>query len=111
METLNLPLYPQIETTPKLPDKLIKEAPKRPFYAPNPQTPLENAINSLFPTEEEESKIARMRGHLGETAKDLSDTQVETIITEFQFLIDTWLDEYEKEVFSGLTLKDVLNGG
>jgi len=110
METLNLPLYPQIETIPKLPDKLIKEAPKRPFYAPNPQTPLENAINSLFSTEEE-SKIARMRGHLGETAKNLSDTQVETIITEFQFLIDSWMDEYEKEVFNGKTLKDVLSGG
>ncbi len=77
----------------------------------NPQIPLENALNSLFPTQTEESKILKTRKNLGETAKTLSDPQVETLITEFQFLIDTWLDEYEREICSGMTLKEVLNAG
>jgi len=52
-----------------------------------------------------------MRKALGETAKSLPDEQIETITTEFQFLIDSWMDDFEKEVFSGQTLKEVLNDG
>ena len=36
----------------------------------------------------------------------MSDEQVPCIATEFQFLIDTWLDEFEKDVFNGMTLKE-----
>jgi len=108
METLTLPLYPQIESTPKISPQLVKESPKELLL---PASKLETTINSLFPTQAEENKIARMRGHLGQTAKDLSDTQIETIVTEFQFLIDSWMDEYEKGVLNGKTLKEVLNGG
>ena len=43
------------------------------------------------------------------TGNSPTEKLVETIVTEFQFLIDTWLDEYEKDVFKGLTLKEVIN--
>lgn len=102
METLNLPLYPTIEP---------KKETAEPLSINNYQTPLGNALNTLFPDQSEENKVLRTRKHLGEVGKDLSDAQVETIISEFQFLIDTWLDEYESEVFNGQTLKEVLNGG
>ncbi len=102
METLTLLPYPTIEP---------KKETAEPFSINNYQTPLENALNSLFPDQSEENKVLRTRKHLGEVGKDLSDVQVETIISEFQFLIDTWLDEYETEVFNGQTLKEVLNGG
>lgn len=75
----------------------------------NPQTNLENVLNSNFPQQQEENNISRTRNHLGETSRNFSDEQVQIIITEFQFLIDSWLDEYEKEVFRGMTLKEVLN--
>jgi hypothetical protein len=39
----------------------------------------------------------------------LSDEQVEVIAGQFQFLIDSWLDEFEKEIFDGLTLKEIIN--
>jgi len=77
----------------------------------NPQQSVETAINNIFPLASEENKTLRMRKALGETAKLLPDEQIETITTEFQFLIDSWMDDFEKEVFSGQTLKEVLNDG
>jgi hypothetical protein len=75
----------------------------------NPQANLENVLNSMFPSRQEENNITRTRRSLGEVSKKFSDEQMLAIISEFQFLIDTWLDEYEKEVFKGMTLKEVLN--
>ena len=108
MQILELPLFPIINSTPQVKEithtKLSRDT-------PNPQQTIESVINSIFPQKEEESRIARTRKNLGEVAKTLSDEQIECINTEFQFLIDTWLDEYEKEVFNGMNLKEVLNEG
>ena len=109
---MELALYPVTESKPKLTPQAREESSQQPhIYPPNPQATLEQALNTIFPQKNEEDKVARMRTILGETAKELSDPQIEIIITEFQFLIDSWLDEYEKEVFGGLTLKEVLNEG
>jgi hypothetical protein len=75
----------------------------------NPQANLENVLNSIFPQPQEENNITRTRNHLGEVSRNFSDEQMLVIISEFQFLIETWLDEYEKEVFKGMTLKEILN--
>jgi HEPN domain-containing protein len=77
----------------------------------NSQQSVETAINNIFPLASDESKTIKLRKALGETAKSLPDEQIETIGTEFQFLIDSWMDEYEQDVFNGLTLKEVLHDG
>ena len=108
MQTQELTEY-QIEKI--IPQSVVKNAQEyTQNYSPQTQS-LENVLSSILPNKSEENQISRTRKHLGETAKTLSDAQVETIITEFKFLIDTWLDEYEKEVFGGVTLKEVLNKG
>ena len=99
METLRLQQYPAFETPQKIP------------VSYNPQQSIETAINNIFPLASEENKTSRMRKALGNAAKSLSNEQIETITTEFQCLIESWMDEFEKNVFSGLTLKEVLNGG
>lgn len=109
MESLTLPLYPTIESTSKIESQPGKELPNQLPHTINPQTTLERALSTLIPNKTEEDKVNRMRKHLGDMSKLFSDAQVETIMTEFQFLIDSWLDEYEKDVFSGMTLKEVLN--
>ena len=90
-------------TTETLPSSQI------PIYKPTPEISLQNVLNRAFPKQSEENKFTRTRHLLGETAKTLSNEQLETSVTEFQFLIDTWLNEYEKDVFKGLTLKEVIN--
>lgn len=80
-----------------------------PVYKPTSEISLQNVLNRAFPKQSEENKFTRTRQLLGETAQTLSNEQIETVVTEFQFLIDTWLNEYEKDVFKGLTLKEVIN--
>lgn len=106
MQNLELPLYPTSNLTPQSKEIMPVQSSRDTL---NPQASIENVLNSIFPQQTEENKIARTRRHLGKTGNTLSDEQIECLNTEFQFLIDTWLDEYEKEVFGGMTLKEVLN--
>lgn len=108
MEMLNSP-HSLIESTHKLNLQSSQGIENSFSSIQNLQAPLENTLNFLFPQKSEENKVARMRSRLGETARTLSDIQIEKVVAEFQFLIDAWLDEYEKEVFKGITLKEVLN--
>ena len=98
MQSIKLSIYP----TPNL----IAQPPK---HTPNPQNSIDNVLNAIFPQQTEENKITRTRKTLDETAKTLSDEQIECINTKFQFLIESWLDEYEKEIFGEMTLKKILN--
>lgn len=111
METLNLSLYPTLEINPKIisVQKQIPETVESNNLPTNPLSSLENALSTILPKEIEETNIIRARRILGETANEMSDEQIECLVTEFQFLINSWLDEFEKEVFSGKTLKEILN--
>lgn len=71
---------------------------------------LDNALNQIFPQQKEETNLSRTRRTLGEVGQQLSEDELKTIVTDFQFLIDTWLDAYEKEVFGGITLHNLLKG-
>ena len=48
---------------------------------------------------------------MGDDVKDLSDEDLDVYLTNFQYLIDSWLDEYEKQVFNNKTLKEILKEG
>lgn len=38
----------------------------------------------------------------------LSSEEMKVIITEIKFLTGCWIDEYEKNIFNGLTLRELL---
>jgi len=66
-------------------------------------------INELFQDQDQQEKtILEAREILGEPARDLSDEQVFDLVNEVQFLIDGWLEEYERKVFDGKSLDEVL---
>lgn len=78
-----------------------------PLY--NPQKSAEEGLNALFPTHEVETKIQKARRVLGaEISAAVTDEQLEIFLTEVQFLLDSWLDSFEKEMFDGLTLSQIL---
>jgi len=112
MQELELPLFSIRDSVAQL-KPVVKERPTNESYAysQNPQASIETALNNIFPQQSEENRIFRTRRILGMTAKTLSDGQIETIVTEFQFMIDSWLDEFERNVFNGMTLKEILNEG
>ena len=59
--------------------------------------------------DQQQTAVKEARGILGETAEDLTDDQVYELVNEVQFLVDTWIEEFEKKVFEGKTLNEMLN--
>lgn len=75
----------------------------------NPQGTYDQ-LNQLFNDQNKQQKdIQEAREILGESAKDLADSQVYDLVNEIQFLVDSWLEEYERKVFDGKTLNELLN--
>ena len=77
-----------------------------PLY--NPQKSLEETLNSILPNHQEETRIQKARRILEEVATDVTDEKLEIFLTEVQYLLDTWFDSFERDIFNGLTLKQVL---
>lgn len=66
-------------------------------------------LNNLFSEQDKQKKtIQEAREILGESAKDLADEQVFDLANEIQYLVDSWLEEYEKKVFDGKTLDEFI---
>ena len=110
MKSLNLPQLSifEIPTSSNNPPYIKDHIPTK-SEPQNLFDPLENAFKEIFPQNPEENTVIKMRRMLGEKAKDMSDERIQCLTTEFQFLIDTWLDEFEKDLFNGMTLKEILN--
>lgn len=66
-------------------------------------------LNKLFIEKDHQQKtILETREILGESAKDLSDNQVYDLVNEIQYLVDSWLKEFEMNVFNGKTLDKLI---
>jgi hypothetical protein len=72
---------------------------------------LAEAGERFLSTAEEESRVEKLRQIMGRDLEGLSDAELEVFMTEFGFLLDSWLDEYEQTAFAGKTLKQLLREG
>lgn len=77
----------------------------------DPRRSLETTLQHIFPEKAEDTRILKARRIMGDEIKELSDEDLEVYLTEFQYLIDAWLDDYEKQIFSGVTLQQMLKEG
>jgi phosphatidylinositol kinase/protein kinase (PI-3 family) len=68
----------------------------------------ESSLGSLFLNDKKESKLQKARAILKETADNISDDELSVYLTEFQSLLDGWLDIFEKQIFNGKTLDQIL---
>jgi hypothetical protein len=78
------------------------------LLSPKTSRSIEVTLNNIFPEKREETRLQKVRRIMGEDVKALSDEELNVYLTEFQFLIDSWMDEYERQVFDGKTLKEVI---
>ena len=60
--------------------------------------------NSYLP--EVEKEIQDTRKILGEVAVGMTDEEIKHQITCIDYLIRTWLDEYERSIFDGKTVQE-----
>ena len=67
-------------------------------------------MDELFPEQERYDKDIKLaKQALRDLAWELSPEQLKDIVTEVQFLCESWLDDFERTVFDGLTLKEMLH--
>lgn len=105
MNTLGLDRVDNIEIRPR---EIVPQIPQEIHPIPHDSY---DQLNHLFQEQGQQQKdIQEARAILGESAERLTDSQVYDLVTEIQFLVDSWLEEYEKNVFEGKTLDEVLGG-
>ena len=66
-----------------------------------------NALNTMFPEQTREDKTLRRAEEI--LGKDYSTEDVKSLIASFEYLINAWLEEYEKKVFDNKTVKEILH--
>lgn len=68
------------------------------------------SLETLFPEQKRDEKEMRaIKTILGSLSHDFSDDQRRDIANEIQFLIESWLDDYERKIFKGMTLNELLH--
>lgn len=72
------------------------------------ETPIEKAVNKIFTTDKEQNKFDKARKILGESGKEINDEQLESYVSEFEYLANCWLEIFERQVFEGKTLEELL---
>lgn len=72
---------------------------------------LGNALNNIFPEKKDETNLERARRILGEIASGIPDDELIGGLAQFQSLLDSWFDEFEKNIFDGKTLNNLLRRG
>ena len=66
-------------------------------------------INQLFNAQDQQEKsILEAREMLGDSARELTDSQIYDLLNEIQFLVESWLEEFERNTFEGKTLDELL---
>ncbi len=58
---------------------------------------------------QKEITVQKAREILGKSADSMSDEQIQNLLAKIDFLIKNWMKSYERTVFSGKTLKDVID--
>ena len=59
----------------------------------------------LGSSEEKRQKLQEARRIMRDKASHLSDKELDSYLIKLQGLVDSWMDEYEKQVFEGKRLK------
>jgi len=76
-----------------------------------PLASIDVALQHILNPTAEQTGLQKARQTMGTALTDTSDEDLEIYMTEFQHLIDYWLDAYEREAFGGMTLRQVLGQG
>lgn len=71
---------------------------------------LTNLLDKMFPENRPEDKeLFEVKKILGEKGKTLTSEQTKDMMAKIQYLVESWLDEYERQIFEGQTLNELLS--
>ncbi len=82
-----------------------------PSYHPNQSTQtLKNSLDDLFPEQRYmEKDMRRSKEILAGLSDAFTPEQLNDEIAKVKYLCEHWLDDFEKQIFKGSTLKELLN--
>lgn len=70
----------------------------------------EQSLNNLFPEQKySDKRIKQAKEALGLLAFEFSEPELNNLILEVESLTESWLDEFERQTFNGLTLQELLH--
>ena len=79
----------------------------------NPHTPTQSvkkSLDEIFPEQQYyEKNIKKAKEILGDKADAINDEQLQDAVIKIQFLTNSWLDDFERTIFKGLTLQELLH--
>lgn len=82
----------------------------QPTYKYNSPPTISQSLEAIFPEQKQADKRIKLaKDALGSLASQLSETEIQDLISEVEYLTETWLDEYERNIFGGLTLQELLH--
>lgn len=68
------------------------------------------SLDAMFPEQKHQDReVAKTKEILGKLADSFTELQLKEIVTDIDFLVEGWLDEFEREKFGGKTLKELLH--
>lgn len=71
---------------------------------------ISKSLDDLFPEQQyDEKNLKRAKAVLGELANEFTPQQLKDALVEIQCLADSWLDDFERITFNGLTLQELLH--
>ncbi len=74
------------------------------------QKSVKQSLEDLFPEQQyDEKDIQKAKEILGETAQQFTPVQLQEAVTKIQYLTEPWLDDFERNIFDGATLKELLH--
>jgi len=68
------------------------------------------SIQDIFPEQEYEDKaIQKTKEVLAELSSNFTNEEIRDLAAQFEYLAESWLDNFETEIFNGKTLNELLH--
>lgn len=67
-----------------------------------------HTLNTIFPSNTEERKLAQARETLELPDNIYSDEKLTALLADFEFIANAWLDLFERKQFNGKSLAEIL---
>lgn len=98
-------LTPLVEVLKEVTPKPISESPPK-----ETARALTKSLDELFPEQQyDERNVQKAKEILGPLADQFTTDELKDVVSEVQYLVASWLDDFERDIFGGLTLKEVLH--
>lgn len=82
----------------------------QPTYKYKETPTITQSLEAIFPEQKQADKRIKLaKDVLGSLATQFTEMELNDVTTEVEYLTESWLDEYERNIFDGLTLQELLH--